>query len=181
MFRGPSHHDQVCFTVGSRQVGEFYWAVMFLHKTVLENCSSQMSPRAQQAYLHLRDLIILEDLKAARDPGCDIIITWSGRSLISTIDRCCECCQLRHGETVCISTHFKTPESNIRADHIVSPPNADVQSATWTVTYCRPMHILPPLPKAQNHLFISDASAESHLSGLNVSGSLNTSGLRWRL
>ena len=47
--------------------------------------------------------------------------------------------------------------------------------------YCRPMHILPPLEKAQNHLFITAtcSAGPNHRSGSNLRGSGNTSALRW--
>lgn len=115
-----------------------------------------------RAYRNLWNSFIIEQLKPRGDRRGLVVETWSERRTVLPVYSGYQCCHLGHGQAaICVSLILR-------------------HGSRDEVAYCRPIHILPPLEKAQNHLFITAtcSAGPSHRSGLNFSGSGKTSALR---
>lgn len=105
----------------------------------------------KMSYRHFRESRIIEKLKSRRNSWSYTFEPRSRYRLILAVYRSDQRRHFGHGKTAISLAQVKIQDQKL--------------------TYCMPMHILPPLEHAQKYRFGSFASAPSQRSGLNVSGS----------
>lgn len=120
----------------------------------------------EDAYLYSCKAFVVEKLKARSDAGRDSFEIGRNRCFVFAIDGSGKCCHFGHRKTA-----FESVRKYLGAC-------TRLKRQGMRETNCRPIHIRPPLEKAQNQRLISTDCGPTQRSGSNLRGNSKISGLR---